>query len=67
MVTVNSIDHCVDFLRQALMCQSDTSIITFHSVEGYDLPVPSYELPRTCMDFESIRSWVVERQVEIAV
>ncbi|PWY86576.1 hypothetical protein BO94DRAFT_586161 [Aspergillus sclerotioniger CBS 115572] len=60
------LDHCVDFLRQALMCQSDTSIITFHSAEGYDLPVPSYEVPRTCSDFESIRTWVLDRKIDLS-
>ncbi|PYH91016.1 hypothetical protein BO71DRAFT_360226 [Aspergillus ellipticus CBS 707.79] len=59
------LDHCVDYLRQALMCQTDMSIIPLHSVEGHDLSVPSYDVPRTCRDFEGARAWVLEHEVDL--
>ncbi|PWY87456.1 hypothetical protein BO70DRAFT_378089 [Aspergillus heteromorphus CBS 117.55] len=63
----NHLDHCTDYLRQALTCHSDTSIITFHSTPGHSLPTPSYELPRTCRDFEALRAWVVEHEAALWV
>ncbi|KAL2010040.1 hypothetical protein VTN00DRAFT_5847 [Thermoascus crustaceus] len=57
------LDHCVDLLRQALMCNPDTSIITFKSVEMQALPVPEYGLPRRCRDFEGILQWGLDHGV----
>ncbi|KAL2000729.1 hypothetical protein VTN02DRAFT_2700 [Thermoascus thermophilus] len=57
------LDHCVDLLRQALMCNPDTSIITFKSVDTQASPVPEYGLPRRCRDFEAILQWGLDRGV----
>ncbi|RDW68187.1 hypothetical protein BP6252_09583 [Coleophoma cylindrospora] len=35
-------DHCVDMLREALMCHGDTTLIVYHWIEGYADPVPDF-------------------------
>lgn len=36
------IDHCIDDIRQALMCHADTSITTFEWKEGIRRPMPDF-------------------------
>ncbi|EGX96356.1 hypothetical protein CCM_01012 [Cordyceps militaris CM01] len=35
-------DHCVDMIREAIMCHGDTSLIVYHWVDGYNDPVPDF-------------------------
>ncbi|KAM3511387.1 hypothetical protein MY11210_004996 [Beauveria gryllotalpidicola] len=35
-------DHCVDMLREAIMCHGDTTLIVYHWVDGYSDPVPDF-------------------------
>ena len=41
-VKLTSIDHCIDMIRQALMCNSDTGLILYHWVKGKPLPAPNF-------------------------
>lgn len=41
-VTNKSADHCIDDIRQALMCHADTSITTFEWQEGIRRPMPDF-------------------------
>ncbi|KAM0667659.1 hypothetical protein ACQRIU_003524 [Beauveria bassiana] len=35
-------DHCVDMIREAIMCHGDTSLIVYHWIDGYKDPVPDF-------------------------
>ncbi|KAH8717360.1 Cyclochlorotine biosynthesis protein O [Beauveria bassiana] len=35
-------DHCVDMIREAIMCHGDTSLIVYHWINGYKDPVPDF-------------------------
>ncbi len=37
-----SLDHCVDMLRDVLMCHSDTGLIVYHWIKGYVSPMPDF-------------------------
>lgn len=39
----DSQDHCIDMLRQALMCSGDTGLIAFYWNDSVALPVPSFD------------------------
>ena len=34
--------HCVDMLRDALMCSADTGLITYHWIKGYSSPMQDF-------------------------
>ena len=59
-------DHCVDLLREALMCHGDTeTLTTFVWREGWGKPLLSPERPiRKCLDWtalvESLKAQIVE-------
>ncbi len=60
------LDHCADLLRQALMCNADTSIITFQWTKESELPRPNYNLERTCRDYEHILQWGLSHQANFS-
>lgn len=59
----NHIDHCIDMLRQRLMCSADVGLVTHVWVKGYGKPYPDYSTVHQCRDFGGIRDWVLKRQL----
>ncbi len=54
-------DHCVDMLRQTLMCHADVSPIPFHVNSPKNTAiVPRLETTHTCRDFGRIQQWARE-------
>lgn len=51
--------HCVDYLRQAVMCTGDLTLVS----TGVDLEF-DYSPPRKCRDFGAVGGWVRERMWE---
>ncbi|EPE30612.1 hypothetical protein GLAREA_03579 [Glarea lozoyensis ATCC 20868] len=56
-------DHCIDALRQSIMCHADVSPISFH----VNVPVAKGVFPRlatthTCRDFSKIQQWAKDHQ-----
>lgn len=56
--------HCVDVLRQAIMCHGDTNILTWDFEPGLmGKPVANGTVMHSCRNFNSIYEWTKERQV----
>ncbi|KAF2399115.1 ATP-dependent DNA helicase [Trichodelitschia bisporula] len=51
--------HCVDYLRQAVMCNGDVTLVS----TGKDLEF-DHSPPRQCRDFEAISKWVLDHKWE---
>ncbi|KAG1891070.1 hypothetical protein F4604DRAFT_1704100 [Suillus subluteus] len=60
------LDHCVEILRQIIMCRSDVTIVTYDWVEGLDDPYPNFNVPHQCRDLEKILDWVDGRRVYVS-
>ena len=54
-------DHCVDDLRQALMCHADTSVVTFDWKPQYRRPWPNFSIDHTCVNWEALDNWASAR------
>ncbi|ORX96154.1 hypothetical protein BCR34DRAFT_443406, partial [Clohesyomyces aquaticus] len=54
------LDHCIDALRQFVMCQADTNVFPFRFPFNDGDPWPDYSSPRMCRNYEKIRDWAVE-------
>ncbi|KAG1875222.1 hypothetical protein C8R48DRAFT_769235 [Suillus tomentosus] len=52
------LDHCVEMIRQVIMCHSDVTMVTYDWVEGLDVPYPNFNIPHQCRDLEKILDWV---------
>ena len=51
--------HCIDFLRQMLMCHADTTI---EPVEPQLGGIVGFGIKHECKDWDYIYDWVVKRQ-----
>lgn len=58
-------DHCVEILRQVLMCNSDPQLITFHWVDGWPGPVPDFNTQHMCRDPEAMLAWAKQRDAQL--
>lgn len=55
-------DHCIDLLRQSVMCSSDITPITYAWYPKYQKVLPTMGITHTCRDFDAIRDWAKEHQ-----
>ncbi|KAI1636320.1 hypothetical protein F4809DRAFT_662606 [Biscogniauxia mediterranea] len=50
------VDHCVDMLRQVLMCQADVGLVPFYWVEGQG-PQENFSTPHPCRRLDRVMEW----------
>ncbi|KAF9497144.1 hypothetical protein BDN71DRAFT_1445169 [Pleurotus eryngii] len=60
------VSHCIDMIRQSLMCSADISVISWYmpeasSPEHAPKPLPRFDQTRMCRDFDSLRDWARSR------
>lgn len=58
-------EHCVDYIRQSLMCQFDTGIIPYNWVLDHQNPTPNANTHHKCVDWSALQGWLETRKVEI--
>ncbi|CAG8951655.1 hypothetical protein HYFRA_00005455 [Hymenoscyphus fraxineus] len=56
------VDHCVDYLRQAIQCQSDLSPLTYTRTEPKNRTIPVFGTAHTCRNFSKVHEWAMERR-----
>jgi hypothetical protein len=52
-------------LRQSLMCQADTTLITFARGGPFTRTEPDFCSTHACKDFEKIRQWAKDREINM--
>lgn len=57
-------EHCVDYMRQYIMCKFDTTAIPFNWVLDHQNPTPNGNTNHKCIDWNKLQSWMKERAVE---
>ncbi|KAJ5394014.1 uncharacterized protein N7487_011655 [Penicillium crustosum] len=53
------VDHCIDMLRQYLMCAGDVGIVTMNWVEKFGI-YPDFSTQHKCRKFDKIVEWADE-------
>lgn len=57
------VNHCLDTLRQIILCHGDVSVVTFDwDIHEHD-PFPDFYVQRECRNWNSILEWTLTRQV----
>ena len=64
LLEMDHLDHCIDSVRQSLMCSSDISTITWTWDEEDQMSKPQADMIHTCRDFEAIRDWGLKNQAK---
>lgn len=60
------LDHCVELLREAIMCRADTSLSTFEYVQARAQPLTAVARGHhQCVDWDQLMQWVRKRAVPI--
>ncbi|KAH8690237.1 hypothetical protein BGW36DRAFT_433189 [Talaromyces proteolyticus] len=59
------IDHCIDNLRQNLMCKGDVSLVTFSWVPNDRAPKPNFEVEHECVNWQRLDNWAKEHRFDI--
>jgi hypothetical protein len=57
------INHCVDAIRQSLMCSVDVSVLTWRWNEERKTNTERGTIVHTCRNFDRIREWARERAI----
>jgi hypothetical protein len=60
-----SLDHCLDMLRQYLMCKSDLTLISSYWINTTwrIKPFPKFATRHQCRNFDDILNWAKEHQM----
>lgn len=56
-------DHCIDLLRQVIMCHGDVSLHTYEWKDGYRWPWPSMRTEHQCRNWDKLMDWSKEHYV----
>ncbi|KAF2501409.1 hypothetical protein BU16DRAFT_451673 [Lophium mytilinum] len=67
MLELEHVDHCVDSIRQSLMCSGDVTPLPWkwgkNETDGTDLLHPEAHVVHTCRDWTSLIQWAKDRKV----
>ncbi|KAI1118121.1 hypothetical protein F5Y14DRAFT_297904 [Nemania sp. NC0429] len=55
------VDHCLEMLRQVIMCSTDLHIVTYDWVDHVDYPWPDFSVARQCRRWDNMMDWVRDR------
>ncbi|KAG2361938.1 hypothetical protein BDR07DRAFT_1408130 [Suillus spraguei] len=59
------LDHCIEMIRQNIMCNADVTMITWDWVERHKFAYPNFNTRHQCRNYEKILDWAVEHAVHI--
>ncbi|KAK0652623.1 tat pathway signal sequence [Cercophora newfieldiana] len=59
------IDHCIESLRQSIMCHSDIGFNTFKWLDDKKITQPMLNDMHMCRNFDKIREWAFDRYVSL--
>ncbi|KAK5655259.1 hypothetical protein OQA88_5826 [Cercophora sp. LCS_1] len=57
-------EHCIEGLRQSLMCAADTSTLFFEWSPEANSVLGNTASTHTCRDFDKIRQWALDRKLQ---
>lgn len=58
-------EHCIDIVRQSIMCRGDTSPITFKWTANSRVPETDFMTKHECVNWDVMDSWMSSRRVNI--
>lgn len=56
-------DHCVDYLRQFIMCAGDVTPVTSNWVQTHHSPHPDFNTMHRCRNFDKLLEFVEEKDI----
>ncbi|KAH6712421.1 hypothetical protein BKA61DRAFT_485707, partial [Leptodontidium sp. MPI-SDFR-AT-0119] len=59
------VNHCIEMLRQVVMCKVDTALMTYEWLPDFPGPWPNFGIQHECVNWEKIDNWSKERSIDI--
>jgi hypothetical protein len=59
------LDHCVNSIRQILMCAPNDAVFMYDWSPKTLGPVPRFKIEHECMNWDRLTDWAMSRQVDI--
>ncbi|KAF2104613.1 hypothetical protein NA57DRAFT_70820 [Rhizodiscina lignyota] len=56
------IDHCIDYLRQAIQCQGDLTPLYYYKIHDPEATIPIFGGEHTCRNFGAIDRWALDQK-----
>ncbi|KAK4863215.1 hypothetical protein LT330_001993 [Penicillium expansum] len=57
--------HCVDIVRQSVMCRANTAIVTYSWIKESRIPKTDFHAYSQCVDWDKFESWADNHTVNI--
>ena len=57
------LSHCVDSIRQSLMCNADTSVNVWQWTKTYRNVIGRVNVAHSCRNFEKIKQWALDHRM----
>ncbi|KAI8953228.1 hypothetical protein F4801DRAFT_598253 [Xylaria longipes] len=62
---IEHVYHCIDDIRQSLMCNPDISIHTYVWIPGYRKPWPNFDVEHECVNWDTLNGWAQEHSFDL--
>lgn len=62
---ITHFEHCVESLRQKLMCLPNDGLVFFDWSPHFSGPMPRFQSQHICMNWERINAWAAARRVSL--
>lgn len=59
---LDHVGHCIDMIRESLVCHADIAISTYSWKKGRLLPFPNFRVDHECRNWEKIMEWAKAHQ-----
>ncbi|KAJ0284247.1 hypothetical protein CBS470a_006962 [Colletotrichum nupharicola] len=59
------IDHCIDELRQAVMCRADVTVLTSDWIDWHPKPWLNFNVEHECVNWDNVFQWSKEHWYDI--
>ncbi|KAJ7641908.1 hypothetical protein FB45DRAFT_901322 [Roridomyces roridus] len=64
IMPLSHLDHCVDWMRQSLMCAGDTSAVVWQWDPVQNITTFQGSVAHTCRNFDKLREWAKENEIQ---
>ncbi len=58
-------DHCIENLRQNIMCKGDVSLLTFEWMPKERAPKPNFDIEHDCVNWDTLDNWAESQRFDI--
>ena len=58
-------EHCIDYIRQSMMCNFDTGIVPYNWVLNRNTPTPDANTMHKCVNWDKLQGWLQSRVVQM--